>query len=72
MRVAVGRVVNGKVEVAGEPLGEGQAVTVLAPEAEERFELGPDDEAALLASIAEADRGDLLTGDEVLRRIKGR
>lgn len=70
MRVASGTVVNGRVEVAGEPLDEGQRVTVLAPEPEETFELGPEDEAALLLSIAEADRGELIDGDEVLHRIK--
>ena len=61
---------NGKIEVSGEPLDEGQSVTVLAPEPEESFELTAEEEAELLLSIAEADRGDLIPGDEVLRRIK--
>ena len=57
MKVATGRVVAGKVEVEGEPLDEGQVVTVLAAEPGESFELGAAEEAALLAAIEEAVRG---------------
>ncbi len=44
-------------------------MTAVVPElkAGEGFELGPEDEAALLESIREADAGELIDGDDVLR-----
>ena len=51
MRVTTGRVVNGKIEVPGEEFAEGMVVTILAPEDRGTFTLGPEAEAALLASI---------------------
>lgn len=58
--------------IEGEPLPEGAIVTVLAREGEETFELGPVDEAELLESIAEADRGELISADDVLGRLRRR
>ena len=72
MRVATGSVVAGKIVVEGPPLEEGATVTVLAREDAETFELGPAEEAALLASIAEADRGELVEGVEVLAKLSPR
>ncbi|OGI42875.1 MAG: hypothetical protein A2150_02895 [Candidatus Muproteobacteria bacterium RBG_16_64_11] len=69
MRVTTGKVVSGKVVVEGEPLDEGAIVTVLAPEDSETFELSPEAEAALLVAIGEADRGEVVGGDEVLRKL---
>ncbi len=51
MRVATGKVVAGKVVVGGAPFEEGAEVTVIAADATETFELGPEDEAALLGAI---------------------
>ena len=72
MRVTSGRVVSGKVVVEGEPLPEGAVVTVLAREGDESFELDAVVEAELLRSIAEADRGDTVPADEVLRALRNR
>jgi len=69
MRVATGKVVAGKVVVEGTPLDEGATVTVIATEGAETFELAPADEAALLAAIAEADRGDLLDASEIIAEL---
>lgn len=33
------------------------------------FTLGPEAEAALLASIEEADRGEVISGEELLREL---
>jgi hypothetical protein len=71
MRVTTGKVVLGKVVVEGEPLDEGTVVTVLAPEDSETFELNPEAEVALLAAIGEADRGEVVSGDEVLHKLNG-
>ena len=67
MRVTTGTGVNGKIEIPGESFAEGTSVTILAREDGERFTLGPEAEAELLISIEEADRGEFISGDELLR-----
>jgi len=71
MGITRGRVVGGQIIVEGEPLKEGSTVTILFPE-ERTFELNEADEAALLAAIAEADRGEALDADNVLSRLRDR
>lgn len=70
MQLATGTVVNRKIIVQGEPLPEGMVVTILAREAQEAFEVPPELEAELLESIAEADRGDTISADELLQRLR--
>jgi hypothetical protein len=70
MQLATGTVVDGKVVVEGEPLPEGAAVTILAREANETFEVPPELEAELLESIAEADRGETISADELIERLR--
>lgn len=72
MKVAKGKVVSGKVVVEGEPLEEGAIVTVIASEDDETFELDLEGERRLLVSIAEAERGETVGGEEVLRRLDDR
>jgi hypothetical protein len=69
MRVATGRVVSGKVIFEGEPLPEGSLVTVFSKEESEFFELDANQTEALLASIAEADAGDVVDGEQFLREL---
>jgi hypothetical protein len=66
MRVTTGKVIESKVVVEGLSLEEGALVTVLARESEETFLLTPEDEAELLLSIKEADRGEMFSAEEVL------
>jgi hypothetical protein len=70
MKVATGKVVDGKVVLEGEPLPEGSVVTVLSREDEEGFDLSPEEEAALLAAIAEADRGELISWEELREQLR--
>jgi hypothetical protein len=70
MRIASGKVVSGHVIVEGESLPEGLVVTVLAREGDETFQLEATAEAEFLESIAEADRGELIPADEVLRKLR--
>ena len=70
MQLATGTVIDGKVVFEGEPLAEGAVVTILAREAGETFEVPPELEAELLASIAEADRGDTITADALVERLR--
>ena len=68
MRIARGKVVGGQVIVEGESLSEGATVTILVPD-ERTFTLTNEDEAALLESIVEADRGELLDAEDVLKKL---
>jgi len=70
MKVATGKVVAGKVVVEGEPLPEGSTVTVLSRESEESFEATPEQEAELLAAIAEGDRADSVPAGELLQELR--
>jgi len=70
MQLATGTVVGGKIVVVGEPLPEGTIVTILAREAHETFEVPPELEAELLESIAQADRGETISADEALQRLR--
>ncbi len=66
MRITKGKVVNGNIVVEGEPLDEGAVVTVLVSD-EDVFTLSAEEEAILLESIAQADRGELIDARDVLR-----
>lgn len=72
MRVVTGKVIAGKIVIEGEPLEEGSTVTVLAPEQDETFTLDAQGEAALLAAIAEADRGEAIPCEHLLSRLRNR
>ena len=65
-----GKVVRGSVVLEGATLEEGAKVTVLVREGEETFELPYDEEARLLEAIGDADRGDLVDAEDVLRRLE--
>jgi hypothetical protein len=70
MLITTGTVQDGTIKVDVKSLPEGATVTVLAPEGDETFELGPADEAKLLAAIAEADRGETTSVSHVLAKIR--
>ena len=72
MRVVSGKVVDGKVVVEGDPLEEGAMVTVLAQEDDEDIELTAEQEALLLKAIEEADQGDFIDGDQLLKELDER
>lgn len=65
-----GTVIGGKVVVDGDPLLEGSVVTILAREADETFGVPPELEAELLESIAQANRGETLSADELIERLR--
>jgi hypothetical protein len=70
MKIITGKVVAGKIVVEGEPLEEGSTVTVLAPERDEAFVLDAEAEAALVAAIAEADRNEVIPGEQLLSQLR--
>jgi hypothetical protein len=72
MKIATGKVIDGKVVLEGVALEEGASVTVLAKDDEGGLDLTPEEEAELLLSIAEADRGETVSADEVLAKLSRR
>ncbi|HIF43632.1 MAG TPA: hypothetical protein EYQ67_05765 [Dehalococcoidia bacterium] len=68
MRITKGKVVDGQVIVEGDPLNEGSTVTVLVSD-ETTFRLNAEDEAALLQAIAGADQNNLISGEDVIKKI---
>ena len=70
MQLITGTVVGGKIILEGDPLPEGLVVTILARESDETFVVPPELEAELLESIAEADRGEALSADELISRLR--
>ena len=70
MRVATGRVIGGKIVVEGEPWAEGSVVTVVGRDDEETFDVSPEQEQALLAAIAQADRGQVVSWEVLRERLR--
>jgi hypothetical protein len=56
MRIAPGKVVNGRIELDAE-LPEGTPVTVLALEGHEMFEVDAETERMLLQAIGQCEKG---------------
>ena len=69
MQVATGTVVDGKIVLEGLSLTEGSMVTVVARGADESFELTDAQENELLEAIAEIERGEHESIDQVLRSL---
>lgn len=72
MGIATGTVVAGKVQLEGVALPEGAVVTVLTPDSSDEVFLDQEDEAALLEAIAEAERGETISPQELFVRLSKR
>lgn len=70
MLITTGRVHDDMIQLDGESLPEGAIVTVLTNEGDETFELGPEQEAQLLAAIGEAERGQVISDSQLLQKIR--
>jgi hypothetical protein len=71
MQIASGKIVHGQVVVNGE-LPEGAEVTLLALDGEETFEVDAELEAVLLESIAQGERGETISAEDLLREMRSR
>jgi hypothetical protein len=71
MQIASGRIVEGRVIVDGD-LPEGAEVTLIALDGEETFEVNAELEAVLLESIAQGERGETISAQELLREMRSR
>jgi hypothetical protein len=71
MRIASGKVVDGRVELDAD-LPEGASVTVLALEGDETFEAGAETEKMLLDAIAQCDQGQTTPITDLLAELRNR
>ena len=71
MQVSSGKVVDGHVVVEGD-LPEGAEVMLLTLDGEETFEVDAELEAILLESIAQGERGETMSAEELLREMRSR
>lgn len=71
MQIASGKVIDGRVVVQAE-LPEGAEITLLALDGEETFEVDAELEAVLLESIAQGERGETISAEELLREMRSR
>lgn len=60
---------HGQIVVEGQPFSEGETVTVLSHGDDATFQVSPEEKRLLLASIAQADRGEFVDGDELLAEL---
>jgi len=70
MKVATGTVVKGTIIVDDPEFKDGTDVFILTREREEEVHLSPEELAELEAGIAEADRGEMIPGDEFFARLR--
>jgi hypothetical protein len=70
MREIIGKVIDGKVEIST-GLAEGTNVAVLAPDTE-GFRLTQEQEAELLAALAEIESGSFEDGADLIAELRGR
>jgi len=71
MQIASGKIVAGQVVVDAE-LPEGADVTLIALDGEETFEVSPELEAVILESIAQGQRGEILSAEDLLHELRNR
>ena len=69
MQVATGTVVNGQVVIEGVTLREGAVVAVVARGADEVFRLSAAEEEELLAAMAEIERGEFVSLEQLLESL---
>ncbi len=71
MRIAPGKVVNGRVELDAE-LPEGTSVSVLALEGDETFEADAEAEQMLLQAIAQCEKGQTTPMADLVSELRSR
>ena len=66
-----GQFVNGRIEVEGDPYPDGTVVEFVVRDDDGDFlELTPEQEDAIEESIAEIERGECISADEMLGKLR--
>jgi hypothetical protein len=69
VKIITGTVMHGRIVVEGAPFSEGEKVTILGHDGNETFRVSADEKRQLLESIAQADRGEFVDGEELLSEL---
>lgn len=69
MKIINGTVSEGRIIAEGEVLREGEKVTILTREGDETFRVTPEEKCQLLASLAQARRGEFVDADDLLAEL---
>ena len=69
MKITTGTVLHGQIVVEGQPFSEGEKVTILGHDDQAPFRVSAEEKRLLLESIAQADRGEFVDGDELLAEL---
>jgi len=69
MKMLTAKFVEGRLDLPEGLLQEGETVTLLVPEAEEGFRLTLDERVLLLEAMAQADRGEVVDGWQLLAEL---
>lgn len=69
MQVTTGTVVDGKIVLEGVSLKDGAVVAIVARGADEGFSLTRAEEDELLAAMAEIERGEYVTLEDLLQSL---
>ena len=70
MIITTAKVDNGVIHVDSKDLPNGTTVTLLAREGDETFDLDAAQESELLAAIAEAERGEMISANTLLDQLR--
>ena len=70
MIITTAKVDNGVIHVDSKDLPDGTTVTLLAREGDETFDVDAAQESELLAAIAEADRGEMISASTLLDQLR--
>ena len=70
MRVATGAVISSKGILDDAVISDGTDVYVFTQDTDVASKLSPDELAELEAGLAEADRGDMISGEEFLKHLR--
>ena len=62
MKILTAKYINGRLDLPEGSLNEGDIVTLLVADAEERFSLTPEETSRLAAAIAQANNGESTDG----------
>ena len=69
MQIATATVVAGRLVVEGLDLPDGETMVVLTRDPDPEVDLSPEEESDLLQAIAEADRGETISAEEMFARL---
>jgi hypothetical protein len=69
VKIATGTVTHGQIVVEGQPFSEGEKVTILGHVDQMPFRVSAEEKRLLLESMAQADRGEFVDGDELLTEL---